>query len=338
MDALNALQKHIKIEKLLEHYQFERISNNGGMIRACCKIHGGDNPTGFVANPDNGLWYCHTSDCGGGDIYTLVEKMEGITFREAVQWVADFFNVDIKDMEIHERVESYMKELQRFTKIMMSRKKEELPPYEIPVPLREVTKFRQFKEETLRKFELGYAERYPCLKRDNTPYELTNRLVFPIRQNGKIVGVSLRRVRANDYPKWSHQPVNIETNVLLYNYDNVQGAQTIVVCEGITDVWAFDEIGVPAVATFGAHITDEQYKKLMRTGADLVFAYDGDKAGRHVLDVAVHGYTNKKGQFIRGLFKDKVNCYAIYFNEGEDPENIDRNELKLKYERRMRLC
>ena len=64
MDAVTLLIKHLDAEKLLEHYDFDRIKSDGDMIRSSCKIHGGNNPTAFVINKETCLWYCHTSDCG----------------------------------------------------------------------------------------------------------------------------------------------------------------------------------------------------------------------------------------------------------------------------------
>ena len=45
----------------------------------------------FVINKDTGLWYCHTGNCGGGDIFTLVERFEDFSktdFPRTVQWLA----------------------------------------------------------------------------------------------------------------------------------------------------------------------------------------------------------------------------------------------------------
>ena len=95
-------------------------------------------------------------------------------------------------------------------------------------------------------------------------------------------------------------------------------------CEGIVDVMAFYEIGIPAVCTFGANITDKQYSLLIKTGADLVFAYDGDKAGIKVTNKAIE------------MFKNKANISVIEFSEGKDPANISRKELLELYERRKR--
>ena len=322
MDAVSLLSKHIDVEKLLNHYGFEKISHHGDFIRACCKIHGGDNPSSFVINRDTHLWFCHTGSCGGGDVFTLVQKMENVDFPSAVRWLANFFDVDIKNLRITERKAQHIEDLKKFIKMMKGRRKKDLQTFTIQEEIKEVAKYRNFNEETLKHFGLGYVESVNLKKRNGEDYTLLHRLVFPIIFNNIQVGISFRRIKSTDYPKWSHQPAHIETKNILYNYDNVIGESVVVVCEGISDVWAFYEIGVPAVATFGAHITEEQYKLLLRTGADLVFAFDGDEAGKTVTQRALK------------MFKYKANLSVLHLNDGEDPESLTREELKKRYEQR----
>lgn len=324
MDALTLLQDHIDMYKLLEHYQFSKISKQGDLIRACCKIHDGNNPTAFVVNTKNNLYYCHTGACGGGDAFTLVQRMEGVDFPSAVRIVADFFRIDISNLQIAERKSAYVEEMKRWMDAMKSRRKKSVAEFSIAEEIKEVTKFRDFKEETLQHFGLGWVEKVNLTKRDGTPYTLRNRLVFPIVQGGVRIGISFRRVKNNDYPKWSHQPVGIDTKEYLYNYDATQGKMEIAVVEGIPDAWAYHEIGVTAVATFGAHLTEQQCKLLLRTGADIILSYDGDEAGVLATEKA------------KAMLKFKANVGHVSFGVGEDPASISREELAKRYEARRK--
>ena len=158
--ALNKILENIDIIKLLSHYGFNTTHQEGNMLRSKCMIHGGDNPSAFVINLDNSLWYCHTGDCGGGDIVTLVEKMEGYTgqssFPKAIRFLADFFDVDISNLEITERKDRNKKELEKFIKLMKKRKKKSIKEYALP-DAKLIIKFRDFKLETLQYFEIGRA-------------------------------------------------------------------------------------------------------------------------------------------------------------------------------------
>jgi DNA primase len=325
MDAVSLIIEHLDVEKLLEHYEFDHVHADGDMIRACCKVHGGNNPSAFVMNRDRGLWTCHTGDCGSGDAFTLVEVMENIDFPSAVRWLARFTGVDINNLQITERKSDYVEELKKFVKLMGGKKKKKLQPFTISEEIKAVAKYRKFTEDTIRHFNLGYVDCVTLTKRDGEDYVLNNRLVFPIIFNDMQVGISFRRIKSTDYPKWSHQPASLTVGNILYNYDDVKTESVIVVVEGITDVWAYHEIGIPAVATFGAHVTDEQYKLLLKTGADIVLSYDGDDAGRNATSEAVK------------LFRYKANLSVVHFNEGEDPESIEREELRGRYNGRKKL-
>jgi HK97 gp10 family phage protein len=104
MDATTLIMQNLDVPHILRHYDFDKVkSDRGGFIRSCCKLHGGSNPTSFVINEDNGLWFCHSGGCGGGDIFTLVEKLEGIPFPKAVSRVAELLGVDIENMEISDK-------------------------------------------------------------------------------------------------------------------------------------------------------------------------------------------------------------------------------------------
>ena len=46
----------------------------GAQLRACCPIHKGSDPRGFVVTPAKGVWYCF-GGCGGGDMIALVAKV-----------------------------------------------------------------------------------------------------------------------------------------------------------------------------------------------------------------------------------------------------------------------
>lgn len=320
MDAVTLINDNLDTEKLLIHFDFDKIRTSGDITRSCCKIHGGINPSAFVINNETGLWYCHEM-CGGGDAYTLVEKMLNLSFPEAVRWLASFTGVDISNLTITERKSQHIEETKKFIKLMNNKKKS-FNNFSISEEIKGVKKYRNFLPSTLEYFGLGYVDKVKLDKRNGETYTLLQRLVFPIIFNNIQIGILFRRVNNQDYPKWSNQPVDLNFGDILYNYDNAVGSAVVVVCEGILDVWAFHEIGVTAVATLGAHITDEQYKLLLMTGADIVLAYDGDKAGREVVSKA------------KEMFKNKANLSYILFDEGTDPESIDREELNNRYSKR----
>ncbi len=322
-DVKQLILDKLNIIDLLEHYEFENINDNNDIIRACCKIHNGDNPTSFVINKE-GLWHCHSSQCGNGDIFTLVQIMEGFddksAFPKSINWLLNFLNINTNQQ--YTPKPKYLKETQQYINHISKNQDITFEEYNINEEIKKVSKFRNFKKETLNFFRLGYVDEITLTKKNNKQYTLYNRLVFPIILNNIQVGVSLRRTNNKDYPKWSHQPYNIKTSNILYNYDNVLNKKQIVICEGITDVWAFYEINIPAVSIFGTNISYQQYKSLLQISADIIFAFDNDKAGINATNKAIKLLTNK------------ANLSYIQLPLNKDPENIKREVLLQLYEQR----
>ena len=277
--AIWHIQNNLDVLKILNHYGFEKINASGKYYRACCKIHGGDSPTSFVINSENGLWYCHTTcDCGG-DVFTLAEKIENINFPQAVKAIASILGIDIDGMEIGVRTNDLIKETKNVLDIIKNNKAKELQEYVINADIKKVNGYKGFREETLKYFDVGFIEEMevPKSNKEGT-YKITKSLVFPIIMNGVQIGASFRATKSDAFAKWIHQPTNINTSEILFNYDNAKSSNIIVICEGITDVMAYHEIGVSAVACFGSHMTLQQVELLRNTCAVIVLSFYGDNA------------------------------------------------------------
>ena len=326
MDAVSVIKNNMDAEKILRYYKID-FKYFGEYIRCCCPIHKGDNPTAFVINKDF-LWCCHTNDCGAGDVFTLVEILEDIEFPQAVKKVAEILDIDIDNLVIAERKNDYLKDVERFMKYIKSKKKRktDVKEYEIKAELHSVKKFRNFKEETLRHFDLTLAHEIELEKKDGGTFTFYERLVIPIIVNGIRIGVSLRKIRAKDNPKWFHAPPSMETGEILYNIDSCKEYSEIIVCEGMFDVWRWYEAGFKnAVCTFGAHLTEEQYRIILRSGKDVVWSYDGDSAGLTATKNAID------------KMRYKANQWVIKMPDGVDPGSCEIHELQELYKNRERV-
>ena len=325
MDALTLINKNLDVEKILNHYGFRNISYYGDYIRSCCEIHGGDNPTSFVISPETGLYFCHTNGCKG-DVFTISMELDDVPFPQAVKNIAEILDIDIDNLLITERKNDYVKEVEKFKKYIKSKKKKEIKQYDIKAELLQVRKFRNFKEETLKRFELYLAHEIEVERKDKTCFKLYERLVIPIYEKEIQVGASLRKIRSKDNPKWFHIGKEIETGSILYNIDACKDYNEVIVCEGIFDVWSFYEAGFEnAVCTFGAHLTEEQYRMLLRSGKDIVWCYDGDSAGLDATKKAI------------SMMRYKTNQWVIHLPEGADPGNVTSETLKELYKGKERI-
>ena len=60
-----------------------------GEWRCACFLHGGKKPN-LALTPSEGVWYCHSSCASGGDAIELVQRAQGLDFKGALEWLADW--------------------------------------------------------------------------------------------------------------------------------------------------------------------------------------------------------------------------------------------------------
>ncbi|HTV85100.1 MAG TPA: DNA primase [Dyella sp.] len=103
----------------------------------------------------------------------------------------------------------------------------------------------------------------------------------------------------------------------------------IVVVEGYMDVIALHQAGLPiAVATLGTATTPEHTEVLFRAAPDVVFCFDGDRAGRSAAWKALESALPR--------LRDGRQAYFLFLPDGEDPDTLVRKEGKEGFEKRLR--
>lgn len=162
-----------------------------------------------------------------------------------------------------------------------------------------------------------------------------DRIIFPIRdRRGRTIGFGGRALDGETIPKYLNSP---ETSLFhkgteLYGlYEaRTQNRQLprLLVVEGYMDVIALAQHEITyAVATLGTATTAEHIDRLFRTADDLVFCFDGDRAGRaaawRALTVAL--------PFLR----DGRQAGFLFLPEGEDPDSLIRAEGQAAFEQRI---
>jgi DNA primase len=151
------------------------------------------------------------------------------------------------------------------------------------------------------------------------------RLMFPIRDNrGRVIAFGGRVIDQGE-PKYLNSP---ETAVFhkgreLYGLYETRIARTalkrLLVVEGYMDVVQLQQVGIRyAVATLGTATTAEHLHRAFRLVSEVVFAFDGDRAGRAAAWRALQNALPeaRAGREIRFLF----------LPEGEDPDSLARRE------------
>lgn len=326
MNAIEIIKAQVQPRKLLEHYNFKHIKETNYEIRCCCAIHGGNNPNAFVWNKNRNLWFCFTGDCGGGDVFDLIMKIEECSFNEAVHKASEIFNININGMSIDDVETRYQREQIQWLERMM---KQVQPEHDVTFFYEyeedKSIPFSRFDEFTLETFSAKKCKE--CTVNENT---FNSKLVIPIYKNNKLISIGMRSLNES-LPKWIYQPKGVKLHDTFYNIDNVikmidNGINEIVLTEGIFDVYAFWESGIDnVVAVFGSNISDIQYKILMKLNVCITLCFDNDDAGNKCKKQAID------------LFKNKSEIKEIILPDGCDPDDIPRTELRLCYERRKKV-
>ena len=310
--TVEEVKARIDLADLIASYGID-VRVAGASKKACCPFHHEKTPS-FHINETKGFYHCF--GCGeSGDAIKFVEKMDGLTFIEAVKKLAAQCGVTVEekvDPEAGRRKRLYalLAELTQFYHRCLLQAKE-------AEPARAYLTARDLGPEIQDAYQIGYApngvanilrwaEKYKytpeeleaagVIRRGDRPGDLGyhrfgGRLMFAIRdKQGRVVGYSGRQlVASKNSGKYVNSP---ETPVfskkrILYGFDKAmraiaqdRKAHEVIVCEGQIDCIRLQTRGFPnAVAGQGTAFT-EDHVAMLRKVADLVtLVYDDDAAG-----------------------------------------------------------
>jgi DNA primase len=197
--------------------------------------------------------------------------------------------------------------------------------------------------EVLKRFGAGEDSRQKLLEtgliiaRDNAEghYDrFRDRLMFPIRDaRGRVIAFGGRVLDAGE-PKYLNSP---ETPLFhkgreLYGLYEVRQNRAqllrLMIVEGYMDVVRLHQSGITyAVATLGTATTPEHLKRAFRLVREIVFCFDGDKAGRAA---AWRALNNALPEATAGR-----EMKFLFLPDGEDPDSLVGKEGKEAFEARL---
>ena len=274
-----------------------------------CPFHEERTPS-FSVNPQEKLFFCF--GCGkGGDLISFVRETEQLDFAQAVEWLADRFNVTLEYEEASAQVEVERERRRRLRTLLdQAARFYERYLWESGAAdeARAYLRSRGLEEPICREYRLGLAPRGGTLvakarERGFTQEELlaaglarprggdyfSGRLVFPLADaRGRVVGFGARRLYRNDplEAKYVNSPEGalFRKGEIVYGLDRARGAiakqDRVCVVEGYTDVLALRQAGHEAVvASMGTALTERQLKELARLTHRLYLCFDSDAAG-----------------------------------------------------------
>ncbi|NQV90031.1 DNA primase [Candidatus Uhrbacteria bacterium] len=308
MDPKDEIKQKLDIFDLVSEYVVLKPSGSTG-FKGLCPFHSEKSPS-FHVSQDRQNWHCFGCN-EGGDCFSFVMKIEGMTFPEALMHLGKKTGVEIRRLPTTQsNVRSRMLQVndlaQKFYRkvLLESTKAGSARSYvesrNIPVELGERfgIGFAPDEWDTLSSFlqKRGFSES-ECvqaglsMKRkqgSGVIDRFRNRLMIPLRDHhGNTVGFTGRCMPGDAHgPKYMNSP---ETPVysksrLLYGLDlakrAVRDAECIVIVEGNLDVVASHLAGVEQiVASSGTAFTKDQLELLKRYTQTIVFAFDSDAAG-----------------------------------------------------------
>ena len=315
-----------------------------GSLKGLCPFHDERSPS-FHVRPQVGMYHCF--GCGeSGDVYSFLQKMDHVTFTEAVERLAGRVG-----LTLHYEDGGATPELGNRARILAANTAaEEFFSQKLAAPEADIGRRflgeRGFDSAAATHFGIGFAPKSwdeltnHLRGRGFSQEELAaaglvstgdrgiydrfrGRLVWPIRDvTGQTIGFGARKLLDDDNgPKYLNTP---ETPVyhkaqVLYGLDlakrEIARSRQVVVVEGYTDVMACHLAGITtAVATCGTSFGVDHIKVLRRVLGDdsglgeVVFTFDPDAAGQKA---AMRAFTEEQ--------RFAAQTYVAVGPEGLDP-------------------
>ena len=319
------------------------LKKKGTRYWACCPFHQEKTPS-FSVSPEDGLYYCFGCHAGG-DVFSFVEKMENLSFTEAVERLAEAAHLELPQAEVspeEKRRKQFNDELYHAMELAVVYFHNCLRRTNMGKPGLAYFKRRHLTDETIDRFKLGFAPDswhklygdFRTIKHISDTVLVTsglvghkngryydtfrNRCMFPILNlKGKPVAFG-GRVMDDSKPKYLNSPETPIFNkrqllfALYQALPEIRRTRQVIMVEGYMDAISLHAHGVTnAVASLGTAFTIEQARLLKRYADEVVFSYDMDAAGqnatRRALEIA--GTTGLKMR-------------VLHLSEGKDPDEF----------------
>jgi DNA primase len=307
----------------------------------------------FFVNDEKGFYHCFSSGKHGDAISFLME-VEGLSFPEAVEKLADMAGLEMPkaDPQAEARAArnketiSWMERAQEFFEKCLYR--------QVGQAARDYLTGRGLSKTAAQYFGMGFAPndfsalKSELLQQGATEKQLVeagliiesedrsreswdrfrDRIMFPIHDSrGRLVAFGGRAMDKDAKAKYLNSPETpvFSKSKLLYNYHRARkalsnpknGARGMIVAEGYMDVIALARAGFEhAVAPMGTALTEEQLELLWRSGPEPILCFDGDKAGLRAAFRSI--------ERALPLLKPGYSLRFALLPDGQDPDDLIR--------------
>ena len=298
----------------------------------------------FTVNNEKQFYHCFSTN-KHGDVFTFLVDVEGLSFPQAVEQLAEYAGVELRALTKKEEQKIInRKKLLSIMEIAGKYFIENLRNDNRPISyLNE----RGIGKNIIDEYHIGYAKKdfsslnlylsnkgfsnedilgagliIESIKKSKTYYDrYRDRIIFPItNSHGKIVGFGGRVLNTEDKPKYMNSP---ETEIfhkgdILFNFSNIKSTTSkidnLVIVEGYMDAISLCSFGFKnVVAPLGTAMTEKQINLAWNLTDSPIICFDGDKAGKKASERVMDLVISK--------LKPGKNIRFINLDDGLDPDD-----------------
>ena len=298
----------------------------------------------FTVNNEKQFYHCFSTN-KHGDVFTFLVDVEGLSFPQAVEQLAEYAGVELRALTKKEEQKIInRKKLLSIMEIAGKYFIENLRNDNRPISyLNE----RGIGKNIIDEYHIGYAKKdfsslnlylsnkgfsnedilgagliIESIKKRKTYYDrYRDRIIFPItNSHGKIVGFGGRVLNTEDKPKYMNSP---ETEIfhkgdILFNFSNIKSTTSkidnLVIVEGYMDAISLCSFGFKnVVAPLGTAMTEKQINLAWNLTDSPIICFDGDKAGKKASERVMDLVISK--------LKPGKNIRFINLDDGLDPDD-----------------
>jgi len=299
--------------------QYVHLTRKGRNYFGLCPFHSEKSPS-FSVSPDRQIFHCF--GCGvGGNVYTFLMKIEGITFKESLEQLAERANIQLPT---YENSADAAKDELKAKVYKVNEFAAEFYHQNLYKPVakigQEYVKKRKMNRETLEAYRIGFSgkfdELYKALKAQgfgekeilesglvnknaNETYidRYRERLMFPICDaRGKVIAFGGRilddsKIKDPKFPqpKYINSPENVVyskgRHLFGLNVAKKESAKKLLIVEGYMDVISLHQRGITnVVGALGTALTEQQGWLLRKNTEQVILGFDADGAGQAAIE------------------------------------------------------
>jgi len=342
-ETIDKIMDTARIEEVVG--DFVHLKKRGTSLIGNCPFHGEKTPS-FHVSVTKGIYKCF--GCGkGGDSVRFIMDHEKYSYPEALKFLANKYNIEVEETELSPQdaeTQSAKESLYIVSQYASSFFVKQLWDTEEGRGIGlSYFKERGFREDILKKFEVGYSPDVwdaltqsatgqghkleflestgLSIKNDNGKIydRFRGRVMFPIHNfTGRIIGFGGRTLKTDkNVPKYVNSPeseIYHKSNVLYGLFHAKKAIRDLDNCylaEGYADVLSVHQAGIEnVVASSGTSLTVEQIKLIGRFTQNITILFDGDAAG---IKASLRG--------LDMILEEGLNVKIVSFPDGHDPDS-----------------